>query len=473
MAPVFLNLLLCVAVLGSARGDAGHCSDSVCIGHRCDSSACPCGCECGSPTDPGLCFVPKNNMLLQSGSNTSTNDPRFATARAIYYPLLIVGLIFSTLLALALRTAPTKKSFTHQSSQAKAAFRLVLWGVALADMCHCLSVIPYLCAVWTPSESNTAALRSALEVAAVLSSTGILLSSALTACLAIEGYLIVSRGIRDGEQKRAVLYIIISLTIVATIQTITATQWALGPSTQELQNNTYVWSHLVTKNTASEIFSLYGPILVTFFICLAGYLNMEYKLRQMLKYQGMNDVIRKTLNRSRAKFISFPLMYILAWTPTAIFRIMYLNRANRNPDSPWNVVMLFIGFIFAEALPIGNALLFGWFNPEARESLLLLFRTCCRCCRARSREGESFSNNSDSDVPSWDVGGKVERGLLDDSSYDSSDRFSPRYSFGLQEGGSDWEDDLPPPQIYGAGVLLSVEEDDVEERRGDGLLNNI
>ena len=152
-------------------------------------------------------FVPKNNILLQSGSNTSTHDPRYATARAVYYPLLIVGLVFSTLLALALRTAPTKKSFTHQSSQAKAAFRLVLWGVALADMCHCLSVIPYLFAVWTPSESNTAALRSALEVAAVLSSTGILLSSALTACLAIEGYLIVSRGIRDGEQKRAVLYI--------------------------------------------------------------------------------------------------------------------------------------------------------------------------------------------------------------------------------------------------------------------------
>ena len=460
----------------------------VCTGHRCDSSACPCGCECGSPTDPGLCFVPKNNMLLlqsgsntterllQSGSNTSTNDPHFATARAVYYPLLIVGLIFSTLLALALRTAPTKKSFTHHSSKAKAAFRLVLWGVALADMCHCLSVIPYLCAVWTPAESNdAAALKSALEVAAVLSSTGILLSSALTACLAIEGYLIVSRGIRDGEQKRAVLYIIISLTIVATIQTITATTFGgLGPSRKELANNTYVWSHLVEKTHESEIFSLYGPILVTFFVCLAGYLNMEYKLRQMLKYQGMNDVIRNTLNRSRAKFLIFPLMYILAWTPTAIFRIMSFNsNIKKDPDSPWNVAMLFIGFIFAEALPIGNALLFGWFNPEARESLLLLFRTCCRCCQARSKEGESFSNNSDSDVPSWDVGGKVERGLLDDSSYDSSDRFSSRYSFGLQEGGSDWEDDLPPPQIYGAGVLLSVENDDMEERRGDGLLNNI
>ena len=29
-----------------------------CGGHRCDTAACPCGCECGTPTDPGLCYVP-------------------------------------------------------------------------------------------------------------------------------------------------------------------------------------------------------------------------------------------------------------------------------------------------------------------------------------------------------------------------------------------------------------------------------
>mmetsp|Transcript_4674 Transcript_4674/g.9477 ORF Transcript_4674/g.9477 Transcript_4674/m.9477 type:complete len:129 (+) Transcript_4674:31-417(+) len=31
----------------------------VCSGHRCDKEACPCGCECGTAADPGLCYVPK------------------------------------------------------------------------------------------------------------------------------------------------------------------------------------------------------------------------------------------------------------------------------------------------------------------------------------------------------------------------------------------------------------------------------
>jgi len=29
-----------------------------CSGHRCDTDACPCGCECGTDQDPGLCYVP-------------------------------------------------------------------------------------------------------------------------------------------------------------------------------------------------------------------------------------------------------------------------------------------------------------------------------------------------------------------------------------------------------------------------------
>ena len=33
----------------------------VCTGHRCDTGACPCGCECGNLTDPGLCYVPKES----------------------------------------------------------------------------------------------------------------------------------------------------------------------------------------------------------------------------------------------------------------------------------------------------------------------------------------------------------------------------------------------------------------------------
>jgi len=33
-------------------------ADDTCSGQRCDTAACPCGCECGTATDPGLCFVP-------------------------------------------------------------------------------------------------------------------------------------------------------------------------------------------------------------------------------------------------------------------------------------------------------------------------------------------------------------------------------------------------------------------------------
>jgi len=36
------------------------CAD-VCTGHRCDTEACPCGCECGTATDPGLCYAPSTH----------------------------------------------------------------------------------------------------------------------------------------------------------------------------------------------------------------------------------------------------------------------------------------------------------------------------------------------------------------------------------------------------------------------------
>jgi len=32
--------------------------EKVCLGKRCDTAACPCGCECGTDEDPGLCYVP-------------------------------------------------------------------------------------------------------------------------------------------------------------------------------------------------------------------------------------------------------------------------------------------------------------------------------------------------------------------------------------------------------------------------------
>ncbi len=45
-------------LVGVADGVGVRMRD-VCTGHRCDSGACPCGCECGDRDDPGLCYVPK------------------------------------------------------------------------------------------------------------------------------------------------------------------------------------------------------------------------------------------------------------------------------------------------------------------------------------------------------------------------------------------------------------------------------
>lgn len=51
LAPAFLQLL--------SPGAADSCS-----GHRCDSAACPCGCECGTSGDPGLCYVPTHQVEM-------------------------------------------------------------------------------------------------------------------------------------------------------------------------------------------------------------------------------------------------------------------------------------------------------------------------------------------------------------------------------------------------------------------------
>ena len=49
-------------------------SNDVCKGQRCDTTACPCGCECGSPTDPGACYVPsgEKKVVLITGATGRT-----------------------------------------------------------------------------------------------------------------------------------------------------------------------------------------------------------------------------------------------------------------------------------------------------------------------------------------------------------------------------------------------------------------
>merc|ERR1711959_127589 len=63
---VVISLLLCIvcfATAGPISCPKNHLKvpANVCTGHRCDNAACPCGCECGTSDDPGLCYVPKDS----------------------------------------------------------------------------------------------------------------------------------------------------------------------------------------------------------------------------------------------------------------------------------------------------------------------------------------------------------------------------------------------------------------------------
>ena len=42
----------------ASSGSQAMRAENPCGGHRCDTEACPCGCECGNATDPGVCYVP-------------------------------------------------------------------------------------------------------------------------------------------------------------------------------------------------------------------------------------------------------------------------------------------------------------------------------------------------------------------------------------------------------------------------------
>eukprot|EP00929_Paragymnodinium_shiwhaense_P007837 TRINITY_DN111745_c0_g1_i1.p1 TRINITY_DN111745_c0_g1~~TRINITY_DN111745_c0_g1_i1.p1 ORF type:complete len:401 (+),score=71.70 TRINITY_DN111745_c0_g1_i1:107-1309(+) len=67
-------------------------SEDPCGGHRCDSGACPCGCECGNATDPGVCYAPKDRAAEHFGA---ASLPK--TMRAWYldaYPSTAAGLKF-------------------------------------------------------------------------------------------------------------------------------------------------------------------------------------------------------------------------------------------------------------------------------------------------------------------------------------------------------------------------------------------
>ena len=60
---------------------------------RCDHGAsCPCGCECGTPNDPGLCYVPNedtshgcSNADNGTGKNSHNADDDDIQTQGVYY----------------------------------------------------------------------------------------------------------------------------------------------------------------------------------------------------------------------------------------------------------------------------------------------------------------------------------------------------------------------------------------------------
>ena len=63
---------------------------SVCDNRRCDSGACPCGCECGTDADPGLCYAPP----AFSGACVGEQHPAVPATRAVghtdHSPIVLV-----------------------------------------------------------------------------------------------------------------------------------------------------------------------------------------------------------------------------------------------------------------------------------------------------------------------------------------------------------------------------------------------
>ena len=78
---VALPLVALVFVVVLSSGSAA--ANDVCTGHRCDTAACPCGCECGTAADPGLCFVPTASAAAVAAAAVTSPPAAGATGLAV------------------------------------------------------------------------------------------------------------------------------------------------------------------------------------------------------------------------------------------------------------------------------------------------------------------------------------------------------------------------------------------------------
>eukprot|EP00946_MAST-07B_sp_MAST-7B-sp1_P001793 g1793.t1 len=357
---------------------------------------------------------------------------RYTTARAVFYAESIVGIFFSSLLVIALHSAASAASFRKHN--VKAAFRLTLLCVAAADLMQSAAVIAYLFDLPPGNDMRTQSSTLACVIGAILSSTGEIASTLFTACLAVEGHLIIVKGVRTGERRRAQLYVGLVLLTVTIVQTLTATQLGFGNVPDDNKLGNYVWCHVEIRTTAGELLSFYLWLILGLIVSLVCYVQMECKLRAMLKVEGVDDSTKRTIQRSRCKFFSFPIIFMIAWVPTGIHRLVWSGGRSQTTVTKW--ILLYVSALAAGGLPIMNAIAYGYFNQEIRPDV----ENFCNklCCRGRkygirgsvsSRFAGRAHENEDEDT-------------LDSSTFSLANEIH-----GDDLYGSD-DDDLPPMSFY-------------------------
>ena len=322
-------------------------------------------------------------MTQEMNTTTLIDDlALYETARWVFYGESMVAALFSIILVISLRSAASARAFHGgPHGEVKAAFRLAMLGVAISDLMQSASVIAYMFDLAPGDVKRTRESTLGCTFGAVISSTGEIASTLFTALLAVEGYLIIAKGVRTGAQRRAFWYVCSVVLTVLLVQILVGSIVGFGSTPDDNKSGTYVWCHTQKRTPAIEFLSFYLWLGLGFIISLCCYLRMEYKLRSMLKIDGLNPGTRNTIQRSRCKFFAFPIIFMLAWLPTAIHRIVWAFQSDFAEDSSGRWALLYLASMSAGCLPIMNAIAYGYFNQEVRPDLE---RFCQRlwCCRS-------------------------------------------------------------------------------------------
>ena len=396
-----------------------------------------------------------------SGVGHDVKMQQYTTARHVFYAETFIALVVSTLLVVALRGTCRASSF--RKHKVKGAFRLVLLGIVIGDFLQSSSVLAYVFDLPPGDLRRTSDSTLACTIGSVLSSSGEIASALFTACLAVEGYLIVVKGVRTGERRRAVIYVASVLLILLSVQICTGAKLRFGAALEDNKYGEYVWCSTEVHTTLGKILSFYLWLILGLSVSLICYVRMEWKLRSMLQVEGIDAATKRTIQRSRCKFFSFPIVFIVAWLPTGIHRIV----VSQSKRTSWP--LLYVAALSAGGLPIMNAIVYMYWNKEERVDLGRFCRKlCCGascCCFHIDADGRGEVAGEAQREYAVDDGDRT----FGDSGGGSHRSFSVMNRGGSGGGGynsdSSEDDDLPPPSFYYGNTD--------EGSKSEGLLDNI